>query len=208
MSLTEHLWWTAHPTPEDRLDRLTQRAGDGLVLRLGDVVRVAPVQHAYMQRDAGVGRQGFEHVPVDDGVVGHRTPGDGGVLQVIRLPGVHTVGPAGHVDCGVGQRLIHRDEGVPEPADALLIAEGLPERLTQRDRGVLNGVMRFDLDIALGAHGQVEAGMSAQRCQHVVVERDTGVDVHLPGAVEVELDDNVGFTGAAFNTRTTGRCTC
>ena len=57
----------------------------------------------------------------------------------------------------------------------------------------------FDLDVALGAHGQVEAGVAAQRGQHVVVERHTGVDVNLPGAVEVEFDDDVGFFGGAFN---------
>ena len=126
------------------------------------------------------------------------------MLQVIRLPGVHAVGPAGHIDGRVGQRLVHRDEGVPEPADALLVAEGLAEGLAQRDRGVLDGVMRLDLDIALGAHGEVEAGVAAQRCEHVVIERDAGVDVDLPGAVEVEFDDDLGFLGAAFDTRTPG----
>ena len=93
----------------------------------------------------------------------------------------------------------------PKPADALLVAEGLPERLPERDGGVLDGVVPLDLDVALGAHGQVEAGVAAQCRQHVVVERHTGVDVDLPGAVEVEFDDDVGFLGAAFNTRTT-RC--
>ena len=58
----------------------------------------------------------------------------------------------------------------------------------------------------LVAHGQVEAGVAAQRRQHVVVERHTGVDVNLPGAVEVELDDDVGFLGAALNSR--AACCC
>ena len=57
----------------------------------------------------------------------------------------------------------------------------------------------FDLDIALGAHGQIEAGVAAQRGQHVVVERDTGVDVDDSGAIEVEFDDDVGFFGGALN---------
>ena len=140
-------------------------------------------------------------MPVDDGVIRHRAAGDRGVLQVIRLAGVHAVGPPGHVDRGVGQRLVHRDEGVPEAADALLVAQRLPERLAQRDGGVLDGVVALDLDVALGPHGQVEAGVAAQRRQHVVVERHTGVDVNLSGAVEVELDDDVGFLGTPFNSR-------
>ena len=123
---------------------------------------------------------------------------------MIRLAGMHAVRPAGHVDRGVGQCLVHRDEGVAEPADTLLVAQRLPERLAQDDGGVLDGVVSFDFDVALGAHAEVEAGMRAQRGQHVVVERDTRVDVDLPGAVEVELDDDVGFLGAALNTRAAG----
>ena len=88
------------------------------------------------------------------------------------------------------------------------VAQRLPECLTQRDGGVLDGVVSFDLDVALGAHGQVEAGMTAQGGQHVVVERHTGVDVDLPGAVEVELDDDVGFAGATLDARTAGRDAC
>ena len=127
--------------------------------------------------------------------------GDRGVQQVFRLAGVHAVRPAGHVDGGVGQRLVHRDPRVAEPADALLVAERLAQRLAQHDRGVLDGVVALDLDVALGAHGQVEAGVAAERGEHVVVERHAGVDVDDAGAVEVELDDDVGFLGLAFDFR-------
>lgn len=61
--------------------------------------------------------------------------------------------------------------------------------------------MGFDFDITCGAHGEVEAGVTAQRGQHVVVERNTGVDGHLPGTVKVELDDDIGFAGTPFDTR-------
>jgi len=64
-------------------------------------------------------------------------------------------------------------------------------------------VVPLDLDVAFGANGQVEAGVAAQRRQHVVVERHTSVDVHLPGAVEVELDEDVGFLGGALDARST-----
>ena len=119
--------------------------------------------------------------------------------HVIRLAGVHEVRPARHVDGRVGERLVHRDARVAEPADALLVAQRLAQRLAEHDRGVLDGVVALDLDVALGAHGQVEAGVAAQRGQHVVVERHAGVDVDDAGAVEVELDDDVGFLGLAFD---------
>ena len=190
------------------LDGLPQRAGDGLVLRLGDVVRVAAVQRPHVQRDAGVHRDCLEHVPVDHGVVRRLGARDRDVQHVVRLAGVHAVRPAGHVDGGVGERLVHRDEGVAEPADALLVAERLAQRLAQHDRGVLDRVVSLDLDVALGAHGQVEAGVAAQRGEHVVEERHAGVDVDDSGAVEVELDDDVGFLGLAFDAGATagGHC--
>ena len=127
--------------------------------------------------------------------------GDRAVQHVFRLAGVHAVRPAGHVDGGVRERLVHRDQRVAEPADALLVAERLAQRLAEHDRGVLDGVVAFDLDVALGAHGQVEAGVAAQRGQHVVEERHAGVDVDDAGAVEVEFDDDVGFLGLAFDLR-------
>ena len=118
---------------------------------------------------------------------------------MVRLAGVHAVRPTGDVDDGVRQCLVHRDVGIAEPPDAFLVAERLAQRLTEHDRGVLDGVVPFDLDVAFGAHGQVEAGVGAQCGEHVVVERDTGVDVHLPGAFEVELDDDLGFFGSALD---------
>ena len=43
-------------------DRVAQRAGDGLELRLDDVVRVATAEDAHVQRDLGVVRQRLEDV--------------------------------------------------------------------------------------------------------------------------------------------------
>src|SRR5690606_28394605 len=96
-------------------------------------------------------------------------------------------------------RLVHRDERVAEAANSLLVAQRLPERLPEHDGGVLDGVVRLDLDVAHGPHGQVEAGVRAQRGEHVVVERHAGADVGAAGAVE--LDDVAGFPGDAFYAR-------
>ena len=104
------------------LDGLPQRAGYGLVLRLGDVVRVAAIQRAHVQCDAGVEGQRFEHVPVDHGVVGRAGAGDRELHHELRLAGVHEVRPARHVDGSVGERLVHRDPRVAEPADAFLVS--------------------------------------------------------------------------------------
>ena len=112
---------------------------------------------------------------------------------------MHAVRPTGYVDGGVRQGLVHRNVRVAEPADSLLVAECLTERLTQHDRGVLDGVVRLDLDVTLGAHGQIETGVGAERGEHVVEERHAGVDVDDAGAVEVQFDDDVGLLGGAFD---------
>ncbi len=81
----------------------------------------------------------------------------------------------------------------------LLVAERLPQRGAQNDRGVLDGVVAFDVDIALGGDRQIKARMGAQRGQHVVEERHTGMHADVTGAVEVEFDDDVGLAGLALD---------
>ena len=46
---------------------------------------------------------------------------------------------------------------VAEPADPRLVAERLAQRLAERQRGVLHGVMRVDLGVTPGPHGHVDA---------------------------------------------------
>src|SRR5689334_9493688 len=117
----------------------------------------------------------------------------------LRLAGVHGVGPAGDVDDGVRERLVHRDPRVAEATDAALVAERLAQRLPQHDRGVLDRVVGVELDVARGVHRQVEGAVLAERVQHVVEERDAGGDVGLPGAVEVDLDDDLRLLGDPFH---------
>ena len=134
-------------TPGDarvELDRGPQRAGHRLVLRLGDVVPVAAAVHAHVQRDRGVVGERLEDVPGQRGGVVRADRG----RRTVRLV-VHEVGPAGQVDRGLHQRLVHRDQRVAEPAGAGLVAGGLRERLAERDRGVLDGVVRVDVQVAV-----------------------------------------------------------
>lgn len=155
-AVTGPLWWTAHRDPGIRLDRLAQRTGNRLVLRLGDVVRVASVDGAHVQGDPGVDGQRLEHMPVDDGVVGHRRTGDGELHHELRFADVDEVRPPGQVDRRMRQRLVHRDERITEAPDALLVTQRLPERAAQHDGGVLDGVVALDVDVTAGGDGQVE----------------------------------------------------
>src|SRR5699024_5066306 len=127
-------------------------------------------------------------------------------VQGLRLarPGVHAVGAAGEVDDGLCEGFVQRHQRVAEAGDALLVAERLAQRLTEHDRGVLDGVVGVDVGVARRRHLQVEAGVGAQRREHVVEERHRGGDVHRAGAVHVEGDLDGGFAGGAGEGRGAG----
>src|SRR5581483_4619644 len=63
----------------------------------------------------------------------------------------------------------------------------------------LDCVMAVDMQVTGGLHGQVERAVPAELRQHVVEEPDPGGDVHLPGAVEVDLDEDPGLLRAALD---------
>ena len=95
--------------------------------------------------------------------------------------------PAGDVDRGLGQRLVHRHQRVAEAADAALVAERLGEGLAEHDADILGGVVEVDMQVALGPHRQVEQPVAGQRGQHVVEKADAGGDIGRPGPVEARV---------------------
>ena len=81
-------------------------------------------------------------------------------------------GRPGHVDDALRDGLVERHEGVAVAADAGLVAERLAQRLADADRGVLDGVVGVDVQVALGADREVDQRVTAERGEHVVVEAD------------------------------------
>ena len=67
------------------------------------------------------------------------------------------------------------------------------KRLADRDPDVLDRVVEVDLDVTLRAHGQIEQAVLGEALEHVVEEGDPGRDLVLAGAVEIELDRDVGL---------------
>ncbi|HSR18023.1 MAG TPA: hypothetical protein VLM39_08010, partial [Ignavibacteriaceae bacterium] len=49
----------------------------------------------------------------------------------------------------------------------------------------------------LGVDGQVDEAVAREQVEHVIEEADTGADVGLAGAVEVEGELDFGFFGLA-----------
>src|SRR6201992_4159437 len=82
-------------------------------------------------------------------------------------------------------------------ARARSAASGTRARAGAGRRRVRDGVVRVELDVALGADGEAEAAVLAELAEHVVEERDAGLHLDRAGAVEVELDEQLGFLGLA-----------
>ena len=80
-----------------------------------------------------------------------------------------------------------------------LVAQRLGEGLAERDRDVLHRVVGVDVQVAVGLHGEVDAAVLGQRGEHVVVEPHAGADRGRPGAVEVQLDDELGLAGGPLD---------
>ena len=58
-------------------------------------------------------------------------------------------------------------------------------------------MMIIDLDIAFRSDRQIEEAMFREEFEHVVHERNAGVDRASAFAVEVEGDEDIGFPGLA-----------
>ena len=87
------------------------------------------------------------------------------------------IGPAGDVDRGAGQRLVHRQVDVGVAGDAGAVAERLRERLAEHDADVLGRVVLVDVEVALRRDRQVDQAVPGELLQHVVEEADAGRDL-------------------------------
>ena len=90
---------------------------------------------------------------------------------------------------------------VAEAADAGAVAERLVERLPERDAGVLDGVVRAGLEVALDLHVEVEQAVARDRVEQVVEEADPGAALARARAVEVQRQLDVGLAGGAMDLR-------
>jgi hypothetical protein len=60
-------------------------------------------------------------------------------------------------------------------------------------------VVLIDMQIAFGAHGEIECRVPCQELEHVIEEPNSGLDARLAGAIDVELELDLGFVGLALD---------
>ena len=61
--------------------------------------------------------------------------------------------------------------------------EGLREQLPEHDANVFDGVVLIDVQVAIGAQGEVESAVPGEQLEHVIEEADAGGDLVLAAAL-------------------------
>ena len=101
-----------------------------------------------------------------------------------QLQAVGAVPAAGEVEHDLDEGLVERGDEVAEAGDATR-DNGVAEGQAEGDGDVLVGVVVVDVGVAPCAQRDVEKAVRAELVQHVVEERDRGVDLGAAGAVQV-----------------------
>ena len=97
------------------------------------------------------------------------------------------------------QRLIHWQIGHAIAVDAPLFAESLFNCLAKNDSCVFHRVVKIHFDVAINRYIQVDFAVFRKKRQHVIKKRHAGIDRRLAGAIEIEVETDLGFCGVSFN---------
>ena len=82
-------------------------------------------------------------------------------------------------------------------ANSFFIAKRGCKCLSQCNAAIFDRVMRVHFQVAFALELQAHRRMFGKQREHVVEKRDSGFDLRLSVAVEVEGDGNSGFLGVA-----------
>src|SRR6266852_7580571 len=91
------------------------------------------------------------------------------------------------IDVRGGQRFVHGHQKVSGTQNAAAIAERGVHGFSQRDAGVLDGVVLIHVEVALDAQAQVQATTTRDQIEHVVEETNARGNVGLTASVEIQL---------------------
>ena len=174
------------------LNRLPQGTRECLVAAFGDVMVVLAVQRFEVQRDARRLGKALEPVREQFGV--HLAKAR---LRIGRF--IDAVRPPRNVEDAAGQRFVHRRMRFAVTGDAALVAQRLGNRLAQRERRILDGMMLVDMEVALHRHGDVDQRMARQLFDHMVEETDSGGHRIIARPVKIDGNRDIRFLGRALD---------
>jgi hypothetical protein len=94
--------------------------------------------------------------------------------------------PIGDVDHDSAQGLVHGNDRMTVSPDSFLCSERLAQRFPQANPYVFDRVMMIDLRIPFGTQLQVHKTMNSHEGEHVIHERDAGIDLGRTFPIEPE----------------------
>jgi len=95
--------------------------------------------------------------------------------------------PVGYIGDNPDQGLVHRHMAASIAVDARLAAKRPAEGLSETDADIFDGMMIVDLDVAFGRYRQVEKAVNGKEGEHVIEERNTGIDRRLSFSVQSRI---------------------
>ncbi len=108
-------------------------------------------------------------------------------------------GTTGEVDHHARQGFVQRHIGVAVTGHALLVADGLGERLAEGDADVFDGVVVVDMQVALALDVQVDQAVTGNLVEHVLEERHANIKLGLASAIQIDRDLDLGLQGVALD---------
>lgn len=139
-------------------------------------------------------------VQIHQSVRSHRRPEDFDQFRIelsnflTRVFGVRDEPHASaQIDGSRRQRFFHGESHRPVARDAGFVSESFMQRPAQTDTRIFHRVVRIDVQVPDRFDFQIEESMASKERQHMIEETDTGFDVVLAAAVEIEAQFDVGF---------------
>ena len=111
------------------------------------------------------------------------------------------VGSAAQIDRNSNESFIHWQEGPAVTSDPGFITERLSETFAENDAGIFDAVMIVHLQISADIDLEIEQAVLAEESEHMIEERDAGLDGGSAGAIDHEVDRDISFRRLSLQVR-------
>src|SRR5439155_11250468 len=160
-------------------DGETQRSGESFEQGFDLMMRGAPIKAAQMNVGAGGLCKSLEKIFEQlDGKVADAIGFDLCVDNAMRA--------AADVDCGGGESFVHRHQEISGAKNSFFRAERFLHSFAEGDADVFDRVVLIDVEIALGADGEIECTVTSDEIEHVMEKTDACGDFGFTAAVDCE----------------------
>lgn len=105
----------------------------------------------------------------------------------------------GEIDHYPRQRLVERHVGMAIATQTALVTDRLGKSLAEGDTDILDRVVVIDVGIAFAMDIQIDQTVTDDLVEHVIKERNAGIEPALTGAIKIDADRDLRFERVAFD---------